>query len=392
VTGRAPTAPVPAPTADCETKANGREIVRGPLPDFPWDRLLPDKARAAAHADGIVDLSVGTPVDPTPPGVQEALARAADAPGYPTTHGTPELRTAAVSYLSRRWGISGLDPKAVLPTMGSKEFVAWLPATLGLGPGSVVVVPEAAYPTYDVGAKLAGCTVRPADSTVALGPEPVQLLWLNSPSNPTGRILPADHLAKVVAWARERGVLVVSDECYLEFGWEAEPVSVLHPDVCGGSFEGLLAVHSLSKRSNMAGYRAGFVTGDPARVGELLGVRKHAGMIVPAPVQAAMRAALDDDAQVDEQRARYAARRTLLRRAFEAAGFRADHSEGSLYLWLTRDEGCWDSVRWCADRGILVTPGDFYGAAGVRHVRVAFTATDERVAAAAARLEASGDH
>jgi succinyldiaminopimelate transaminase len=366
--------------------------VRSPLPDFPWDRLLPDKERAAAHPDGIVDLSVGTPVDPTPPRVQEALAAASNAPGYPTTHGPPELREAATRYLSRRFGVGGLDPEAVLPTMGSKEFVAWLPATLGLGPGDVVVVPEAAYPTYDVGALLAGCTVRPADSTVALGPEPVKLVWLNSPSNPTGRILPADHLAKVVAWARERGVLVVSDECYLEFGWEAEPVSVLHPDVCAGSVEGLLAVHSLSKRSNMAGYRAGFVTGDPARIKELLGVRKHAGMIMPAPVQAAMLAALDDDAQVDEQRARYAARRRLLRRAFEAAGFRADHSEGSLYLWLTRDEDCWQSVRWCADRGILVTPGDFYGAAGVRHVRVAFTATDERVAAAAARLEDPGDH
>ena len=366
--------------------------MRRPLPDFPWDRLLPDKARAAAHPDGIVDLSVGTPVDPTPQRVQEALAGAADAPGYPTTHGPPELRAAAVDYLSRRFGISGLDPEAVLPTMGSKEFVAWLPATLGLGPGDVVVVPEAAYPTYDVGATLAGCTVRPADSTVALGPEPVKLVWLNSPSNPTGRILPADHLAKVVAWARERGVLVVSDECYLEFGWDARPVSVLHPDVCAGSHEGLLAVHSLSKRSNMAGYRAGFVTGDPARIQELLAVRKHAGMIMPRPVQVAMTAALGDDDQVDQQRARYAARRAILRRGFEAAGFRTDHSEGSLYLWLTRDEGCWDSVRWCADRGILVTPGDFYGAAGVRHVRVAFTATDERVAAAAARLEDTRDH
>ncbi|HZC27380.1 MAG TPA: succinyldiaminopimelate transaminase [Actinopolymorphaceae bacterium] len=363
--------------------------MRGPLPDFPWDRLAPDKQRAAAHPGGIVDLSVGTPVDPTPEVVRAALSRASDSPGYPTTQGTDELREAAVRYLGRRFGVTGIDPVDVLPTIGSKEFVAWLPVLLGLGPGDVVVFPEAAYPTYAVGGQIAGCTVVPSDSTVALGPEPVKLLWLNSPANPTGRILPPEHLAKVVAWARERGVVVASDECYLEFGWDAPPVSVLHPDVCGGSHEGLVAVHSLSKRSNLAGYRAGFVTGDPAVVRELLGVRKHAGMMVPRPVQEAMTAALDDDAHVDVQRARYAARRDALWRGFEAAGFRVDHSEGALYLWATRGEGCWESVRWCADRGILVTPGDFYGAAGVQHVRVAFTATDERVAEAAARLEAT---
>ncbi|MGH3490279.1 MAG: succinyldiaminopimelate transaminase [Actinopolymorphaceae bacterium] len=365
--------------------------MRGPLPDFPWDRLVPDKQRAAAHPDGIVDLSVGTPVDPTPQVVRDALCAAADAPGYPTTHGLPEVREAAVSYLARRFGVTGLTPDAVLPTIGSKEFVAWLPSMFGLGAGDVVVVPETAYPTYAVGGQLAGCTVVPADSTTALGPAIPALVWLNSPSNPTGRILPVEHLAKVVAWARERGVTVVSDECYLEFGWDARPVSVLHPDVCGGSHQGLLAVQSLSKRSNLAGYRAGFVVGDAALVEQLLGVRKHAGMMVPRPVQQAMVAALADDAHVDAQRELYAARREVLRRAFEAAGFRIDHSEGALYLWATRDEPCWDTVRWCADRGILVTPGDFYGAAGVRHVRVAFTATDERVASAATRLEATRD-
>ena len=365
--------------------------MRGQLPDFPWDRLLPEKRRAAAHPDGIVDLSVGTPVDPTPPLIRQALASASDAPGYPTTHGTETLRARAASYLQRRFGVEGIAPEAVCPTIGSKEFVAWLPTMLGLGPGDAVVVPETAYPTYAVGGQLAGCEVIATDSTLALGPRTPALMWLNSPSNPTGRILPPDHLAKVVAWARERGTTVVSDECYLEFGWDAQPTSVLHPDVCGGSFQGVLAVHSLSKRSNLAGYRAGFVAGDPELVGRLLEVRKHAGMMVPAPVQAAMAVALDDDDHVERQRARYADRRTVLRRAFEAAGFRVDHSEGSLYLWLTRDEPCWDSVRWCAERGILVTPGDFYGAAGVRHVRVAFTATDDRVAAAAARLASADD-
>ncbi|NUS58567.1 MAG: aminotransferase class I/II-fold pyridoxal phosphate-dependent enzyme, partial [Streptomycetaceae bacterium] len=163
--------------------------------------------------------------------------------------------------------------------------------------------------------------------------------------------------------------------------------AVLHPDGCGGSHDGLLALHSLSKRSNLAGYRAGFVTGDPAVVRELLAVRKHAGMIVPGPVQEAMRVAFDDDAHVAEQKARYGARRALLRGALESAGFRIDHSEASLYLWATRDEECWDTVAWLAERGVLVAPGEFYGAAGTRHVRVAFTATDERVAAAVERLK-----
>jgi succinyldiaminopimelate transaminase len=220
----------------------------------------------------------------------------------------------------------------------------------------------------------------------ALGPETPTLVWLNSPSNPTGRVLPVTHLRKVVDWCRERGVLLVSDECYLELGWSATPVSVLHPDVCGGDHTGLLAVHSLSKRSNLAGYRAGFVAGDPAVVGELLAVRKNLGLQLPAPQQAAMIAAFADDAHVEEQHARYAARRTALRAALEGAGFRIDHSEASLYLWATRDEPCWETVRWLADRGILAAPGDFYGVAGARHVRVAFTATDERIAAAVERL------
>ena len=161
----------------------------------------------------------------------------------------------------------------------------------------------------------------------------------------------------MVDWARERGAVVASDECYLELGWDAEPVSILSPEVCGGSYEGLLAVHSLSKRSNLAGYRAGFVAGDPALVAELLEIRKHAGMIVPAPVQAAMVAALDDDAHVDEQRERYRLRRSALRAALHGAGFTVEHSEAGLYLWATRDEDCWETVDWLARRGILVAAG-----------------------------------
>jgi succinyldiaminopimelate transaminase len=356
------------------------------LPDFPWDRLVPYEQQAAVHPGGLVDLSVGTPVDPTPRVVRDALAAAADAPGYPATYGTPALREAVVAWFARRWGIDTVDPDGVLPTIGSKELVAWLPTLLDVGPSDAVVHPRLAYPTYEVGARLAGADPVGSDSLTELGPRRVGMIWVNSPANPHGRVLPVAHLAKVVAWARERGAVVASDECYLEFGWDARPASVLDPDVNGGSLDGVLAVHSMSKRSTMAGYRAGFVAGDVTLVRRLLEVRRHAGMMVPAPVQVALVAALGDDAHVDEQRARYAARRAVLRAALDDAGFAVDHSEGGLYIWATRGEPCWDTVGWLARRGILVAPGDFYGRGGERHVRVALTATDEKIAAAAQRL------
>ena len=296
------------------------------------------------------------------------------------------LREAACRWLERRLNVAGVDPQNILPTIGSKELVASLPSQLGLGAGDLVVAPELAYPTYAVGALAAGARVVHSDSVVGLGPESVALVWVNSPANPTGRVLPPAHLAKVVAWARERGAIVVSDECYAEFGWTAQPVSILDPLVCGDSHDGLLAVHSLSKRSNMAGYRAGFVTGDPVLIAELLAVRRHVGMIVPAPVQAAMAAALDDDDHVTEQRTRYARRREVLLEALGSAGFTVDASQAGLYLWATCAQPCMDTVQWFADNGILVAPGDFYGPAGASHVRVALTATDERISAAAARL------
>jgi succinyldiaminopimelate transaminase len=357
------------------------------LPDFPWDLLAPYKQAASQHPGGIVDLSVGTPVDPTPEVVRRALADAADAPGYPATYGTPALREAAAGWLARRLGVAA-DPAAVLPVIGTKELVAWLPTLLGVGPGDTVIVPELAYPTYDVGARLAGATAHAADGLFTLGPVQPRIVWVNSPANPTGRVLPAGHLRKVVEWARSRGAILVSDECYVELGWDAEPVSILSPEVCGDGHEGLLAVHSLSKRSNLAGYRAGFVAGDPALIKQLLEIRKHAGMMVPAPVQAAMAAALGDDEHVEEQRGRYLRRRGVLSAALESFGFRIDHSEAGLYLWSTRAEPCWDTVKTLSELGILIAPGDFYGPSGARHVRVALTATDERVAAAAARLTA----
>ena len=216
---------------------------------------------------------------------------------------------------------------------------------------------------------------------------PILRVTLNMPER--GNAVTDDNvreLTRVVAWAREHGVLLFSDECYLELGWEADPVSVLHPDVNGGSYDGIVAVHSLSKRSNLAGYRAAFLAGDPAVLAPLLEIRKHGGMMTSMPTQAAVVAALGDDTHVREQRERYAARRALLREALVSHGFRIEHSEASLYLWATRDESCWDTVAHLADRGILVAPGDFYGEAGRNFVRVALTATDERVRAATERL------
>ena len=321
--------------------------------------------------------------------MQQALRDASNAPGYPLTYGTPELRESVAAWFARRRGVPDLDPAGVLPTIGSKELVAWLPTLLGLGAGDVVVHPEVAYPTYDVGARIASATPVAADGTAQLGPQRVRLVWVNSPSNPTGKVLPAGHLAKVVAWARARGAVVASDECYAELGWDGEPVpSILDPAVCGGSHDGLLAVYSLSKQSSMAGYRAAFVAGDPALVDRLLAVRKHAGMIVPLPVQKAMKSALDDDEHVARQREVYRNRRALLLPALRAFGLRVDHSGAGLYLWASADEPASDTVDRLAELGVLVAPGSFYGPGGGQHVRVALTATDERVAVAAERLAA----
>ncbi|KRE35740.1 succinyldiaminopimelate transaminase [Janibacter sp. Soil728] len=381
------------------------------LPDFPWDSLAPAKERARAFSssdeakgEGIVDLSVGTPVDATPEVVQDALREAADAPGYPQTWGTPDLREGIADWFARRRGAPGLDPDGIMPTIGSKELVAWLPTLLGLGAGDIVGFPRVAYPTYDVGARIAGATPFAADATTAFGPttssSAPKLLWLNTPSNPTGKVLGVEHLAKVVAWARARGVVVASDECYAELDWRSEQErqqsyaelpttpSILDPRVTGGSTEGLLAVYSTSKQSNLAGYRAAFVAGDPTLVKQLLEVRKHAGMIVPWPVQRALLAAVRDDEHVAAQRERYLARREVLRPALEGFGMRIDDSAAGLYLWATAGEPCRVTLDRLADLGILVAPGDFYGAAGAQHVRVALSASDERIAAAAARLSA----
>ena len=370
------------------------------LPVFTWDRIASLREKAGLYPNGPVDLSIGTPVDPVPDVIRRALAAASDWPGYPATWGTAELRTAAAGWLARAHGVS-VSPDDVLPVIGTKEFIAWLPVMLGLGPGDVMVHPALAYPTYDIGARLAGATAVAADWPLAgppLAESPlaadresgrIRLIWLNSPSNPTGRVLSAADMRAAVDWARAHGAVVASDECYLTLGWETTPVSVLDPEVCGPSRAGVLAVHSLSKRSNLAGYRAGFVTGDPALIADLLAIRKQAGMIMPGPVQGAMTAALDDESHATEQRERYGRRRSVLRDAFVSAGWRIDHSEAGLYLWVTHPaHDCWSAAELLADQGgILVAPGELYGSAGSRHVRVALTATDEQIAAAAQRLK-----
>lgn len=381
----------PTPASDSAQEGRvSRRRVADRLPDFPWDTIAGAKATAAAHPGGICDLSVGTPVDPAPEAARRALLEAADAHGYPTTVGTAALRDAMVAYMTQRWGAVGLGWSGVLPVIGTKELVAWLPTQLGLGLQDTIVVPATAYPTYEVGARIVGARVVPAtdlaDAQAQLGDVRPALVWINSPSNPTGEILDPATLKAWVDWSREVGAILASDECYGEFGWEAEPWSVLHPEICGDDHRGLLACQSLSKRSNLAGYRAGFVAGDPDLVGDLLEVRKHGGMMMPTPVQAAMAALLGDQEHVRDQRERYLARRRVLRAALESAGYRIDHSEGSLYLWATRGEDSRTTLDRLARLGILVAPGDFYGAAGGQHVRIALTASDDRIAEAARRL------
>ncbi len=362
------------------------------LADYPWDAVAPYAERARRHPDGIVDLSIGSPVDPTPAVVAAALADATDAHAYPQTAGTPALREAIAEWYHRRRGVPGLSAENVLPTVGSKELVALLPLLLGLGPGDAVVHPRAAYPTYEVGARLVGAEAVASDDPSSW-PANARLIWVNSPGNPDGRVLSTDELRDAVTRAREIGAVLASDECYAELGWDApwdaQPVpSVLDPAVVDGDLTDVLSVYSLSKQSNLAGYRAAFLAGDPALVSRLLTGRKHLGLMPPAPVQRAMTVALGDDGHVAAQRERYARRRAVLKPAVEAAGFTIDRSEGGLYLWATEGRDAWESVDRLADLGILVGPGHFYGTHFPNHVRFSLTATDERIAAAAGRLRA----
>ncbi|MGH3703862.1 MAG: succinyldiaminopimelate transaminase [Agromyces sp.] len=368
-------------------------MARGDLPDYPWDLMAPFRERAAAHPGGVVDLSIGSPVDPTPALVREALATASDAHAYPLTTGTDELRGAIIDWFARRRGVTGLTEANVLPTVGSKELVALLPFLLGLGEGDVVVHPRAAYPSYEMGAVLVGATSMASDDP-AEWPAETKLVWLNSPGNPDGRVLTIDELRAARERALELDAIIVGDECYAELGWEGEwadaPIpSLLDPRVVGDSRRNTLVAYSLSKQSNMAGYRTAFIAGCRSVIGRITTVRKHAGLMLPQPLQAAMIAALRDDVHVGEQKARYRARRELLKPALEAAGFRIDRSEAGLYLWASEGRDGWESIGRLADLGIVAGPGHFYGVHHPEHVRLSLTATDERIAAAAERLRAA---
>ena len=340
------------------------------LPDFPWDALAPFGEKARTHPSGFIDLSQGTPVDPTTEFIQAAFRAASNSPSYPVTAGTPELRESITNWAKSELGATG--DFGVLPLIGSKELVAWLPTILQ---SSQVLYPEIAYPTYLVGSMIAKTKATPVGFDATSWPK-ADLAWVNSPSNPTGRVNTDAELINAIEWARNGGV-VVADECYLEFGNNIIPKSIL--SLTNGDNKNILAIHSLSKRSSMAGYRAAMMIGDKDLIAKILEVRKHAGMMVPLPVQKAMIAALSDNKHVALQRELYNSRKAKVRSAIEKNGFKVDHSEAGLYLWGTRSEPDWDSVSWFAEHGILVTPGHFYGEKGGKHVRIAMTATDAQI-------------
>lgn len=361
------------------------------LPDFPWDSLQPYARKACSHPDGMIDLSVGSPVDPTPEVVRLALAAAADAHAYPQTAGNLRLREAIVEWFSRRRGVDSLVAANVLPTVGSKELITLLALMLGVGAGRAVVYPRVAYPSYAVGAAIAGAEGIASDDPEEW-PENTALVWLNSPGNPDGSVLDVDQLRRRVDRARELGAVIVNDECYAELNWlrDQPTPSILDPRVTGGVPDGVLAVYSLSKQSNLAGYRAGLLAGGSELVTQIAGVRKHLGLMVPDPVQTAMVAALADEVHVRVQRERYRARREVLLAAVTGYGLRVEGSDAGLYLWATDGRDCWSVVDDLAGLGVLVTPGSFYGADSARYVRIALTVSDDGAAGVAERLGRRG--
>ncbi|HET8582610.1 MAG TPA: succinyldiaminopimelate transaminase [Jatrophihabitans sp.] len=350
-------------------------------PPYPYELLDEIASIAAAHEGGAIDLSVGTPCDPAPDAVRAALSAGDTARGYPPSIGTPALRVAAAGWIARRLGAT-VDPTTeVAACVGSKEFVASLPQYLKLRDPSrdTVLYPAISYPTYAMGATLAGVRAVPYTSLDEIDEADRALcIWVNSPANPSGEL---HDLAAAARWGRERGIPVISDECYAEFTWTGPPSTILQAGT-----DGVLAVHSLSKRDNFAGARIGFYAGDPELVHYLREVRKHAGLMPPGPVQAAAVLALDDDAHVDAQRARYRRRLERLVEILGKAGYPADLPDGAFYLWVPVPDA-WVAARDLATRaGIVVSPGEFYGPLGSGHVRVAAVQPDERLDLAAGRL------
>ncbi|MGH9154563.1 MAG: aminotransferase class I/II-fold pyridoxal phosphate-dependent enzyme [Acidimicrobiales bacterium] len=361
-------------------------------PVYPYERLSGAKARAAVHDGGLVDLSIGTPCDPPPPAAVAALGASDTERGYPASVGTPAYREAAAGWMARQLGVE-LPASAVAACIGAKEFVATLPSWLHLRrpDRDTVLYPAVSYPTYEMGAVLAGCravsvpvdrdwrldldAVDPDDAARAL------VLWVNTPGNPAGQL---EDLGTVAAWGRLNGVPVFSDECYVEFTWDGPARTVL-----ADGPDGVVAVHSLSKRSNLAGLRAGFYAGDADLVRYLSEVRKHAGMLVPGPVQAAAVAAWADQDHVVVQRGRYRERLTRFAELLTVMGCEVSPPEGGFYLWASVPGGdAWAFTETMAtEGGCLISPGDLYGPAGAGHVRVALVQPLERLELVARRLQ-----
>lgn len=359
------------------------------LPEYPWEQLKPFAEKAKAYAGGMVDLSIGSPVDPTPQIIRDALQAASNSPGYPSTGGSAELKSAVVEWFARRRGVSGLKPEQVMPSIGSKELISFLPLFLGLGKGDAVVQPKVAYTAYVVGAALVDAEIISEDDP-AKWPANTKLIWVNSPGNPDGRVLDVPELKAAVARARELGAVIASDECYAELGWDdwSDKLipSLLDPRVCDGDHQNLLVLYSLSKQSNMAGHRAAFAAGDAKLIKALVNVRMHAGLNTPAPVQHAIAVALGDYEHVAAEKEIYRKRREVLLPAVRSFGFELSDSEAGLYLWASLGEDCWKTVDRMAEKGILVGPGSLYGNSAKQHVRFALTATDHAIAEAARRL------
>lgn len=329
--------------------------------------MAPYGEKAKKYPGGFIDLSQGTPVDPTPIFIQEALTKASNSPSYPLTAGSSQLKDAIRAWATLNLGATGEFD--VLPVIGSKEFVALLPTFLQ---SKTVLYPKIAYPTYLVGALMASAKAIPVEIDAKSWPT-ADLAWINSPSNPTGQVQSDSEILATINWARNNGSVIASDECYLSFSKEAKSILSL----TGGNNEGVLAVHSLSKRSNLAGYRAAFVIGDSKLIDQIRQIRKHAGLIVPLPVQQAMIAALSDNNHAIEQAERYEKRRIKLITALSKAGFTIEHSQAGLYIWCSKNEDCYKTVDWFANLGVLVTPGSFYGSE--KFIRIALTATDESI-------------
>ena len=366
---------------------------------YDWSRIDPYRRRAERCPGGLVDLSVGSPVDPVPRSVREALAAAADdgqARGYPKTAGDGPLRQAVADWFRRCRGVD-LDALGanLVPTVGSKEAVALMASLLHLGPGDRVVQPRVSYPTYAIGTQLAGAQVTtvddPADTDSWVDLPGVRAIWINSPGNPSGRVIDRAGLAKIVQAARSIGATVLSDECYALLDWsgsaQASPC-ILESQVCGGDASGILCLYSMSKQSNMAGYRAALVAGDAQLVKAMTAYRKQVGLIVPGPVQGAMRAALEDGEAVTAQRNVYARRLHALTEALGAYGYDAVMPQGGLYIWAQARSGdCWADMAELSRLGILASPGEFYGDG--RYLRFSSTIADEQLDLALGRLRSA---